>query len=144
MRPFQGASHRQKSNIDTAAGGPRNIVHFYTTPACIPPASLRKLRAESKAVSACSIYRLRGIKLSVSPDAVPGPCAEWMATMADLKTCLALLLDTPDGKALIEKGREFSAEELHGAFAQVLAETDGDVREVIKAAMNALMARRAN
>ena len=64
--------------------------------------------------------------------------------MADLKTCLALLLDTPDGKALIEKGREFSAEELHGAFAQVLAETDGDVREVIKAAMNALMARRAN
>jgi hypothetical protein len=54
------------------------------------------------------------------------------------------LLDTPEGKALIEKGREFSTEELHAAFSQVLAEADGDVRAVIKAAMNALMARRAN
>ena len=61
-----------------------------------------------------------------------------------LKTRLAALLDTPDGKALIEEGRMFSAEELHAAFAQLLAATDGDVREVIKAAMNALMARRAN
>jgi len=62
----------------------------------------------------------------------------------DLKARLAALLDTPEGKALIEKGREFSTEELHAAFSQVLAEADGDVREVIKAAMNALMARRAN
>jgi hypothetical protein len=54
------------------------------------------------------------------------------------------LLDTPDGKALIEEGRMFSAEELHAAFAQLLATTDGDLREVIKAAMNPLMARRAN
>jgi hypothetical protein len=67
-----------------------------------------------------------------------------MAPMNDLKARLAALLDTPEGKALIEQGREFSTEELHAAFAQVLAETDGDVREVIKAAMNALMAGRAN
>ena len=38
----------------------------------------------------------------------------------------------------------FSAEELHTAFAQLLAATDGDVREVIKAALDALMARRAH
>jgi hypothetical protein len=30
-----------------------------------------------------------------------------------LKTRLAALLDTPEGKALIEEGRMFSAEELH-------------------------------
>ena len=39
--------------------------------------------------------------------------AEWMATVNDLKARLAALLDTPDGKALIEEGRMFSAEELH-------------------------------
>ena len=38
----------------------------------------------------------------------------------------------------------FSAEELHAAFSQLLAATDGDVREVIKMALDALMARRAN
>ena len=64
--------------------------------------------------------------------------------MANLKTRLAAVLATPEGKALVEKGREFSADELQAAFAQVLAEADGDKREVIKAAMNALMARRAN
>jgi len=74
----------------------------------------------------------------------PWLCNTQMATTNELKARLAALLDTPDGKALIEQGREFSAEELHTAFAQVLAETDGEVREVIKAAMNALMARRAN
>ena len=62
----------------------------------------------------------------------------------DLKARLAALLDTPEGKALIERGHDFSTEELQAAFAQVLAETNGDVREVIKVAMNALMARRAN
>ena len=67
-----------------------------------------------------------------------------MAKVNDLKARLAALLDTPEGKALIEQGREFSTVELHAAFAQVLAVTDGDVREVIKAAMNALMAGRAN
>jgi hypothetical protein len=67
-----------------------------------------------------------------------------MATMADLKMRLAAVLATPEGKALIEEGREFSTEELQVAFAQVLAEVDGYEREVIKAAMNALMARRAN
>jgi hypothetical protein len=67
-----------------------------------------------------------------------------MAPMDDLKARLAALLDTPEGKALIEEGRMFSAEELHAAFAQLLAETDGEVREVIETAMNALMARRAH
>jgi hypothetical protein len=67
-----------------------------------------------------------------------------MPTMVDLKTRLAALLDTPEGKALVEEGREFSMEELQAAFAQVLAEADGDEREVIEAAMNVLMARRAN
>ena len=64
--------------------------------------------------------------------------------MNDLKARLAALLDTPEGKALIDEGRMFSAEELNTAFAQLLAATDGEVREVIAAAMNALMARRAN
>ena len=67
-----------------------------------------------------------------------------MAKVNDLKARLAALLDTPEGKALIEQGREFSTEELHAAFSQVMAEVDGDVREVIKTAMNVLMARRAN
>jgi|HubBroStandDraft_6_1064221.scaffolds.fasta_scaffold7883942_1 hypothetical protein len=64
--------------------------------------------------------------------------------MTDLKQRLAAVLATPEGKALIEKGQQFSAEELQAAFAQVLAEADGNEREVIKAAMNALMARKAN
>ena len=67
-----------------------------------------------------------------------------MATANDLKARLAALLDTPDGKALIEEGRMFSAEELHAAFAQLMAATDGEIREVIETAMNALMARRAH
>jgi hypothetical protein len=68
----------------------------------------------------------------------------WMVPMNDLKTRLAALLETPEGRALIEKGREFSTEELHAAFSQVMAEADGDERKVIKAAMDALMARRAH
>jgi hypothetical protein len=67
-----------------------------------------------------------------------------MVKMADLKRRLAAVLATPEGKALVEEGREFSTEELQVAFAQVLAEADGDEREVINAAINALMARRAN
>ena len=67
-----------------------------------------------------------------------------MAPMNDLKTRLAALLDTPEGKELIEEGRMFSAEELHAAFSQLLAATDGEVREVIEAALDALMVRRAN
>jgi hypothetical protein len=46
--------------------------------------------------------------------------------MTDLEMRLAALLATPEGKALVEKGREFSAEELQEAFAQFLAEADGD------------------
>ena len=67
-----------------------------------------------------------------------------MAPMNDLKARLAALLDTPEGKALIDEGRMFSAEELHAAFSQLLAATDGEVKEVIKAALDALMVRRAN
>ena len=43
---------------------------------------------------------------------------------------------------MIEKGQKFSTEELQAAFAQILAEADGDEREVIKAGMNVFMARR--
>jgi DNA-binding MarR family transcriptional regulator len=64
--------------------------------------------------------------------------------MTDLKQRLAAVLATPEGKALIEKGQQFSCEELKAAFAQVLAEASANEREVIKAAMNALMARKAN
>jgi hypothetical protein len=67
-----------------------------------------------------------------------------MAPMNDLKTRLAALLDTPEGKALIEQGRMFSTEELHAAFSQLMTEVDCDVREVIKTALDALMARRAH
>jgi hypothetical protein len=49
-----------------------------------------------------------------------------------------------EGKTLIEKGDEFSIEELQTAFAQVLAEVDGDRRVVIEAAFKALLARRIN
>jgi ABC-type multidrug transport system fused ATPase/permease subunit len=52
-------------------------------------------------------------------------------------------LNSPKGKALIEKGQRFSTEELQAAFAQVLTEANGNEREVIKVAMNALMARKA-
>jgi hypothetical protein len=52
---------------------------------------------------------------------------------------LAAVLATPEGKALIEKGHQFSIEELQAAFAQVLEEAEGDHRVVIEAAFNALM-----
>jgi hypothetical protein len=64
--------------------------------------------------------------------------------MTDLKTRLAVLLATPEGKAMVDEGLKFSTEELQAAFAQVLAEADGDQRVVINAALQALMARRAN
>jgi hypothetical protein len=64
--------------------------------------------------------------------------------MSDLKTRLAALLASPEGKAIVEEGMKFSTEELQAAFAQVQAEADGNDGEVIKVAMNALMARKAN
>jgi hypothetical protein len=64
--------------------------------------------------------------------------------MTDLKTRLAAVLATPEGKTLIKKGHQFSIEELQAAFAQVLEEAEGDQRAVIEAAFNALMVRRAN
>jgi hypothetical protein len=56
--------------------------------------------------------------------------------MPDLKSPLAAVLATPEGQAMIEKGDEFSIEELQAAFAQVLTEVDGDQRAVIEAAFN--------
>jgi uncharacterized Zn finger protein len=64
--------------------------------------------------------------------------------MTDLKQRLAAVLATPKGKAMIEEGQQFSVEELEAAFAQVLAEVDGNQRDVIEAAFNALMVRKAN
>jgi hypothetical protein len=51
--------------------------------------------------------------------------------MTDLKTRLAVLLATPEGKAMVDQGLKFSTEELQAAFAQVLAEADDDQRVVI-------------
>jgi hypothetical protein len=64
--------------------------------------------------------------------------------VTDLKTRLAVLLASPEGKAMVEEGLKFSTEELEAAFARVLAEIDADQRIVIKAALQALMARKAN
>ena len=62
----------------------------------------------------------------------------------DLKDRLAVLLASPEGKAMVEEGLKFSTEELQAAFAQVLAKADANQRRVINAALQALMARRAN
>ena len=64
--------------------------------------------------------------------------------MTNLKNRLAVLLASPEGKAMVEEELKFSTEELEVAFAQVLAEVDADQRIVIKAALQALMARKAN
>lgn len=64
--------------------------------------------------------------------------------MTDLKTRLAVLLASPKGKAIVEEGMKFSADELKEAFAQVLAEADDEQRVVINAALEALVSRRAN
>lgn len=64
--------------------------------------------------------------------------------MTELNNRLAVLLASPEGKAMVEEGLKFSTEELEAAFAQVLAEADADQRVVINAALQALMARKAN
>ena len=64
--------------------------------------------------------------------------------MTDLKQRLAAVLASSKGKAMIEEGQQFSIEELQAAFAQVLAEANGQERVVLEAAMNALIARKAN
>jgi hypothetical protein len=64
--------------------------------------------------------------------------------MTGLKERLAAVLASQKGQAMIQEARQFSIEELQAAFAQVLAEADDNQREVIKAAMSALMARKAN
>ena len=66
--------------------------------------------------------------------------------MTDLKQRLAAVLASAKGKAMIEieEGQQFSIEELQAAFAQVLAEANGQERAVLEAAMNAAIARKAN
>ncbi len=64
--------------------------------------------------------------------------------MTDLKDELAALLVSPEGKAMIDAGRKFSTEELQAAFAQVLEEFNDSQRDMIEAAFNAMLARRAN
>jgi hypothetical protein len=64
--------------------------------------------------------------------------------MTDLKARLAVLLATPEGKAMFDEGLKFTTEELQAAFAQVLAEADDDQRVVINAALQAFMARKTN
>jgi hypothetical protein len=64
--------------------------------------------------------------------------------MPDLKQRLAVVQASPEGKAMIEDGQQFSIEELQAAFAQVLAEANGHDRVVLEAAMKAVIARNAN
>ena len=64
--------------------------------------------------------------------------------MTKLNNRLAVLLASPEGKAMVEEGLKFSTEELEAAFAQVLAEVDADRRMVIKAAFQAVLARKTN
>ena len=45
---------------------------------------------------------------------------------------------------MIEEGQQFSIEGLQAAFAQVLAEANGQERVVLEAAMNPVIARKAN
>jgi hypothetical protein len=53
--------------------------------------------------------------------------------MIDVKNRLAVLLASPEGKAMVEEGLKFSTEELQAAFAQVLAEADADQRRSLSA-----------
>jgi hypothetical protein len=64
--------------------------------------------------------------------------------MSDLKQRLAAGLASPEGQAMIAQGQQFSVEELQAAFAQVLAEAKDHERVVLEAAMNAVIARKAN
>jgi hypothetical protein len=64
--------------------------------------------------------------------------------VTDLKDQLAVLLATPEGQAMIEEGQKFSTEELQAAFAQVLEKVDRRHRDMIEAAFNAMLARKAN
>jgi hypothetical protein len=45
---------------------------------------------------------------------------------------------------MIEEGQKFSTEELQAAFAEVLKNFEGNQREVLETAFNAVMARKAN
>jgi hypothetical protein len=64
--------------------------------------------------------------------------------MTDLKQRLAAVLASPEGKAMIQEGQQFSIEELQAAFAQVLAEANAHDKVALEAAMNAVIARKAN
>ena len=64
--------------------------------------------------------------------------------MTDLKQRLAAVLASPEGRAMIQEGQQFSIEELQAAFAQVLAEAKDHERVVLEAAMNAVIVRKTN
>jgi hypothetical protein len=64
--------------------------------------------------------------------------------VTELKTRLAAVLASPEGQAMIQEGQQFSIEELQPAFAQVLAEAKDRETVVLEAAINALIARKAN
>jgi hypothetical protein len=64
--------------------------------------------------------------------------------VTDLKRRLAVVLASPKGQAMIEEGQQFSIEELQAAFAQVLAEAEDQEKVVLEAAINAVIARKAN
>jgi hypothetical protein len=64
--------------------------------------------------------------------------------MTDLKQRLAAVLASARGQAMIQEGQQFSIEELQAAFAQVLAEAKDHERVALEAAMNAVIARKAN
>jgi hypothetical protein len=63
--------------------------------------------------------------------------------MTDLKQRLAVVLASPEGKAMIEDGQQFYIEELQAAFVQVLAQANDHDRVVLEAAINAVIARKA-
>jgi hypothetical protein len=64
--------------------------------------------------------------------------------VTDLKQRLAAVLASARGHAMIQEGQQFSIEELQAAFGQVLAEAKDHERVVLEAAMNAVIARKAN
>jgi hypothetical protein len=73
-------------------------------------------------------------------DGARPPCSQTVSEQATQ----AAVPDSSKGKAMIEERQQFSVEELQAAFAQVLAEANGQERVVLEAVMNAVIARKAN
>jgi hypothetical protein len=62
--------------------------------------------------------------------------------MTDLKQRLAAVLASPEGQAMIQEGRQFSG--TARGLCSVLAEAKDHERVVLEAAVNAVIARKAN